>query len=131
MVSMVLKEIVFDIRSKPAGKINGVMKDKEENLNKFSYSKSFEINSPSAINFDIYHMELDVPAEFKGIEGKLCIMVDGSKFHEVDIKDLQPGANVLDINSVVTKGHNISTTLEYTNSKSLGHFTLQLKLETR
>ena len=37
------KEIEFDIRKKPSGKVNGVFKDKEENLNRFSYGKGFEI----------------------------------------------------------------------------------------
>ena len=126
-----VKNIVFDVRSKPSGKINGVITDKEENLNRFNYSKSFEIDSPGMTNFEVYHMELTVPPEFIGIEGKLHILIDEGKFYENEIKNLQPGANVLDINHVVTKGHKLSAVLEYTNAKSLGHYNLQLKLENR
>ncbi len=128
---MAIKDITFDIRSKPSGKIQGVFKDKEENLNKFSYTKDFEIDSPTAINSDVYHMELTVPPEFAGIEGKLHIMIDGGRFYESDVKALPPGTNVLDIHHVITKGHKLSAVLEYTQAKSLGHYTLQLKLETR
>lgn len=128
---MATKEIVFDIRSKPAGKVTGVFKDGEENLNRFSYSKDFEIDSPSVITSDVYHMELQVPPEFAGIEGKLSILIDGGKFYESSVKDLPPGSNVLDINSVITKGHKLSAVLEYTNAKSLGHYILQLRLESR
>ena len=128
---MSMKEIVFDVRSKPAGKINGVFTDKEENLNKFTYSKDFEIDSPSSIKHDVYHIELTVPPEFLGIEGKLHILIDGSRFYESNISTLVAGPNVLDINSVVTKGHKLSAVLEYTNAKSLGHYTLHLKLESR
>jgi hypothetical protein len=128
---MAIKEITFDIRSKPSGKVQGVIKDKEENLNRFNYSKDFEIDSPSTINSDVYHMELGVPPEFAGIEGTFHIMLDGGKFYESDVKNLPPGQNVLDIDHVVTKGHRLSAVLEYTHAKSLGHYTLQLKLESR
>lgn len=128
---MALKEIVFDVRSKPNGKINGIITDKEENLNRFNYSKSFEIDSPGSINFDVYYMELDVPQDFLGIEGKLHILLDGSKFYEQDISKLVAGKNILDIDRVITKGHKISAVLEHTNAKFLGHYTLALKLENR
>lgn len=128
---MSLKEIVFDIRSKPAGKVNGVFSDKEENLNKFTYSKDFEIDSPSSIKSDVYHVELGVPPEFMGIEGRLFILIDGTKFYESPVGSLVAGQNVLDIDHVITKGHKLSAVLEYTNAKSLGHYTLNLKLESR
>lgn len=128
---MALKEITFDIRSKPAGRVIGVMKDKEENLNRFNYSKTFEIDAPGSTNFDVYYMELDVPQDFLGIEGKLHILLDGSKFYEQDISKLAAGKNVLDIDRVITKGHSLSAVVEHTNAKSLGHYVLQLKLETR
>lgn len=128
---MTLKEITFDIRSKPAGRVIGVMKDKEENLNRFNYSKTFEIDAPGSINIDVYYMELDVPQDFLGIEGKLHILLDGTKFYEQDIGKLAAGKNVLDIDRVITKGHSLSAVVEHTNAKFLGHYVLQLKLETR
>ena len=128
---MSVKEITFDIRSKPSGNVTGVFKDKEENMNRFSYSSNFEIDSPSAISSDVYYMELNVPSGFPEIEGKLHILLDGSKFYEKNVKELTVGSNVLDIDRVITKGHKLSAMLEYTLSKSLGHYTLQLKLETR
>ncbi len=128
---VVVKEIVFDVRSKPTGRIVGAMKDNEENLNKFSYSKDFEINSAGVIPFDVYYVEVAVPAEFLGIEGKLQILLNENKFYESNISDFTAGANVIDINHVITKGHKLSAVLEYTNAKSLGHYTLHIKLEAR
>ncbi len=125
------KEIEFDIRKKPSGRVNGTFKDKEENLNRFSYGKGFEISGPSAITFDVYNMELTVPPEFVEIEGVLSIMLDGSKFLEVGTAKLMPGVNTLDIDQVVSKGHALSAVLDYTNAKNLGHYVLQLKLQNR
>ena len=125
------KEIEFDIRKKPSGKVNGVFKDKEENLNRFSYGKGFEISGPSSIGFDVYNMELTVPSEFTEIEGVLSILLDGSKFLEISTSKLTPGLNTLDIDQVVGKGHALSAVLDYTNAKNLGHYVLQLKLQNR
>lgn len=98
------KEIEFDIRKKPSGKVNGVFKDKEENLNRFSYGKGFEISGPSSTTFDVYNMELTVPPEFTEIDGVLSIMLDGSKFLEIKTMKLTPGLNTLDIDQVVSRG---------------------------
>ena len=125
------KEIEFDIRKKPSGRVNGIFKDKEENLNRFSYGKGFEISGPSATTFDVYNMELTVPPEFVEIEGVLSIMLDGSKFLEIKTTKLTPGLNTLDIDQVVSKGHSLSAVLDYTNAKGLGHYILQLKLQNR
>ncbi len=125
------KEIEFDIRKKPAGSVNGAIKDKEENLNRFSYGKGFEIDGPSTITFDVYNMELTVPPEFVEIEGTLSIMLDGSRFLEIAIGKLAPGVNTLDMDQVINKGHRISAVLNYTNAKGLGHYNLQLRLQNR
>ena len=125
------KDIEFDIRKKPSGSVNANIKDKEENLNRFSYGKGFEIDGPSTITFDVYNMELTVPPEFVEIEGTLSIMLDGSKFIEMPTNQLIAGVNTLDMSQVVGKGHKISAVLNYTNVKGLGHYNLQLKLQNR
>ena len=125
------KEIEFDIRQKPIGKVNGVFKDNEENLNRFSYGKGLEIEGPASLTFDVYNMELIVQPEFVEIEGVLSIMLDGSKFIEISTAKLIPGLNALDMDRVVSKGHKLSAVLDYTNAKRLGHYVLQLKLQNR
>ena len=125
------KEMEFDIRKKPSGSVNATIKDKEENLNRFSYGKGFEIDGPSTITFDVYNMELTVPAEFVEIDGTLSIMLDGSRFLEIATGKLTPGVNTLDMDQVIGKGHRISAVLNYANVKGLGHYNLQLRLQNR
>lgn len=126
-----LKEMEFDVRKKPSGSVNATIKDKEENLNRFSYGKGFEIDGPSTITFDVYNMELTVPQEFVEIEGVLSIMLDGSKFMDIATNKLACGVNTLDMEQVIGKGHKISAVLNYTNAKGLGHYNLQLRLQNR